>query len=282
MPVGFRPVRDVVVREVPSCFDKAIGSTAYKRPDVSRAREQHEAYVRALRKAGARVHYLPRNDGQPDSVFVEDIAVVIGGKALLTRPGSDSRRLELSDDLHHFFADGFGLEVSEVEAEDATLDGGDVIFTGREIIAGLSRRTNDRGVEEVRRNFPAYRVVTVDVCGPLHLTTLMGLFDEDTLCVSTETNHGGNMFDQIAENSRVRYRKVEVAEDLAANCLAVNGRLLCKSRKECPESHAIMKEAARDREVIGLDISEIEKALGSLSCMSIRFNSQIRGCCPTC
>jgi dimethylargininase len=34
------------------------------------------------------------------------------------------------------------------------LDGGDVLFTGREILVGLSSRTNQAGVEAVEAAFP--------------------------------------------------------------------------------------------------------------------------------
>ena len=34
------------------------------------------------------------------------------------------------------------------------LDGGDVLFTGREILVGLSSRTNQAGVEAVQAAFP--------------------------------------------------------------------------------------------------------------------------------
>ena len=274
---NFRPYSDVLVREVPDSFDKAIGAEG-KDLDVELARKQHEAYVNALKKAGARVHYLPRNNHQPDSVFVEDIAIIIGDRVLLTKPKVESRRYEVSEDLANLFEGKYGLRVSEVTDDAATLDGGDVIFTGKEILAGISDRTNARGIQELRETFPSYEVVEVDVRGPLHLTTMMGLFGEDTLCISSESRHGRTMLDQINKRSKTRYRQVEVAEDVAANCIAINGTLLCKGKKENSRSYGIVKGAAGGREVIGLELSEIEKAIGSLTCMSLRFSLAKMGC----
>ena len=62
--------------------------------DLALARQQHKAYVDALRSTGADVRVLPGDEAHPDCVFVEDPAVVIGGTALITRPGAPSRRRE--------------------------------------------------------------------------------------------------------------------------------------------------------------------------------------------
>src|SRR5690349_5694975 len=62
--------------------------------DVDRAVRQHEAYERCLEAAGCTIQRLRADDTMPDSVFVEDIAVVFDELALVTRPGAASRRVE--------------------------------------------------------------------------------------------------------------------------------------------------------------------------------------------
>src|ERR1700704_3392785 len=62
--------------------------------DIDRARAQHGEYELALRDAGYAVEQLPSSSDMPDSVFVEDIAVVFDELAIITRPGAESRRLE--------------------------------------------------------------------------------------------------------------------------------------------------------------------------------------------
>jgi len=57
---------------------------------------QHSQYEEALRAAGADVTRLPACDDLPDSVFVEDTAVVFDEIAVVTRPGAASRRDEVS------------------------------------------------------------------------------------------------------------------------------------------------------------------------------------------
>jgi len=62
--------------------------------DVERAREQHRAYEEALIEAGYLVERLDTSPQMPDSVFVEDIAIVFDELAIVTRPGAESRRQE--------------------------------------------------------------------------------------------------------------------------------------------------------------------------------------------
>ena len=58
------------------------------------------------------------------------------------------------------------------ESADALCDGGDVLFTGREIFVGLSRRTNEAGVLSLQKAFPQYPVNAVRIHGPLHLKSV--------------------------------------------------------------------------------------------------------------
>src|SRR4051812_18764836 len=106
--------------------------------DAARAARQHRAYCEALRACGAQVNTLPPVDELPDSVFVEDTAIVLDEIAVLARPGVESRRGEV------------GLIEKEIPrlrpvvniAAPATLEGGDVMRVGRKLYVGLSPRTN--------------------------------------------------------------------------------------------------------------------------------------------
>src|SRR5919205_3317431 len=131
--------------------------------DAEAAARQHVSYCEALRACGARIVTLPRVDELPDSVFVEDTAIVLDEVAVLTRPGVESRRGEV------------GLIESEVARlrpvvkveAPATLEGGDVMRVGRRLYVGLSPRTNARGADALR-TFAAphgYEVVPVEPRG---------------------------------------------------------------------------------------------------------------------
>src|SRR5262245_23961045 len=65
--------------------------------DVTIARAQHAGYERTLAALGCEIVQVPAADGLPDSVFVEDIAIVLDEVAVITRPGAASRRPEAAD-----------------------------------------------------------------------------------------------------------------------------------------------------------------------------------------
>jgi len=104
-----------------------------------------------------------------------------------------------------------------------------------------------------------------------HLTTSIGLAYEDTLCVSTETPASGEMLASIRANSKVDYKVIYVAEDNAANCIWINDTLICRGGTRGHNVLSACRPGGNSQDVVGLDISEIEKAVGSLTCMSLRF-----------
>ena len=104
--------------------------------DVVRAVEQHAAYERALENAGYALHRLEPLNDDPDAVFVEDTAILLGEHAVITRPGTPSRRDEIDSTargLQPFFT------VHRLEA--GNLDGGDVLKVGDILYVGQSNRT---------------------------------------------------------------------------------------------------------------------------------------------
>uniref|UniRef100_A0A8C2CU84 Dimethylargininase n=1 Tax=Cyprinus carpio TaxID=7962 RepID=A0A8C2CU84_CYPCA len=68
-----------------------------------------------------------------------------------------------------------GLNIVEMTDESATLEGGDVLFTGREFFVGLSKRTNQRGAEILADTFKDYAVSTVPVQDALHLKSFCSM-----------------------------------------------------------------------------------------------------------
>ncbi|XP_047230428.1 N(G),N(G)-dimethylarginine dimethylaminohydrolase 1 isoform X2 [Girardinichthys multiradiatus] len=143
---GFGHYTHAVVRGIPASLAKEALRTSQAEVDLTRARTEHEAYVGVLRKRlELEVVELPADESLPDCVFVEDAAVVCGETALITRPGAESRRGE-TEVIKKALKD-LDLNIVEMTDENATLDGGDVLFTGREFFVGLSKRTNQRGAE---------------------------------------------------------------------------------------------------------------------------------------
>ena len=115
--------------------------------DVDLARGQHRAYEEALVAAGCVVERLGAGPNLPDSVFVEDIAVVFDELAIITRPGAESRRAETPAIVE---ALGRHRRLEAIQAP-GTVDGGDVLVAGRRVYVGRSSRTNADAVAQMRK-----------------------------------------------------------------------------------------------------------------------------------
>ena len=128
------------------------------------ARTQHAALVDVLkRECGLRVVRELPSDSFPDSVFIEDTAVAIGSRVLVTVPGALSRQGE-TERVRSVLQSMPGVDLVDMaETDGARLDGGDVLFTGQELLVGLSHRTNAAGAEAMQQAFPEIPVRRIDI-----------------------------------------------------------------------------------------------------------------------
>lgn len=247
-----------VTRGISSTFQQATVMAPSAVPiDVERARRQHAAYVQALRTAGVAVTELPPLHAFPDGCFVEDCALVADGVALLTRPGAPSRQGEEASVgalLESF------LRVERTEGP-ATLDGGDCLRLGKTWFVGRTPRTNAAGAARVAQVFEplGFRVVEVPVREVLHLKCVCSALDDRRVLLASGSAVDRAVFDGF------EVLELPNAESYAANVLSVNGFVVMA--EGFPETAKVV--AAAGFEVIALDVSEIRKADGSLTCLSI-------------
>jgi dimethylargininase len=150
--------------------------------DVDLARAQHRAYEAALIEAGCAVERLDTAADMPDSVFVEDIAVVFDEVAIMTRPGAESRRRETAAVAAVL---GVYRPLQAIEPPGC-IDGGDVLVVGRRVFIGRSSRTNEAAVAQMRRVLEplGYRVTDTVVRGCLHLKSAVTALADDVLLVN--------------------------------------------------------------------------------------------------
>jgi len=245
-----------LTREVPSTINACELTHLDRRPiDVALARAQHAAYEDALRAAGCTVVRLPALDALPDSVFVEDAAVVVDELAVVTRPGAASRRAETESVAAALRA---YRDVVAID-EPGTLDGGDVLQLDKTIFVGLSARTNAEGARQLREFLEArgYVVKIVDVTGALHLKTAVTRVGRDTVVINPQ------WIDRVLFDCDVI--EVHPAEPFAANALLAGDTLLCS--RAFPRTNARLGRAVKE-----IDAGELAKAEGGLTCCSIIFS----------
>ena len=223
--------------------------------DVERARAQHSAYECALTSLGCEIVALPAAHDQPDSVFIEDTALVLEELAVITRPGADSRRAETTAVASTLVA----FRQLQFLSDPATLDGGDVLRLGRTLYVGVGGRTNAAGVQQLRDIVSGfgYEVQSVAVDSCLHLKSAITEVAPGIVVLNPEWVDGGTFRNhEIIE--------VDPSEPAAANVLRIGDVVLCAATY--PRTNARLSAVAAVRAV---DVSELAKAEGALTCCSL-------------
>jgi dimethylargininase len=229
-------------------------------PDFPGVVREHAAYVRALEDAGVAVEVLPALNAFPDSVFVEDTALVFTGAAILLRPGAASRfgeAAEMAPVLERSFPRVLRLTQGSV-------DGGDVLTTSRGVFIGRSARTTAEGARALGGLLEAIGLHGIVVATPrdvLHLKSDCSLLDDETILVTRRLAAAG-VFDGF------RLALVPDGEEAAANALRVNDRVLISDGY--PRTADLL---AKSYDVVALPTREVAKIDAGLSCMSLRWRA---------
>jgi dimethylargininase len=226
--------------------------------DPAKAADQHATYERALSDAGFEVVRLPELPDDPDAVFVEDTALIVGNHAVITRPGAPSRIGETGSTatgLAEFF------DVHRIER--GHLDGGDVLRINHTLYVGQSTRTDAEGLANLAELVAplGYRAVEAELRDCLHLKTGATFAGHDAAGTPVLL-YDPNSVDP-AQFARVE--PVAVLEPAAANCVRAGDRLILPAGN--PRTAALLRD--RGFHVVEVDVSELQKAEAGVTCMSL-------------
>jgi dimethylargininase len=250
-----------LTREIsPRIADCQLTHLARTPIDVTRAREQHAAYEDALRTLGCDVRRVPPAPECPDSVFIEDTAVILDGAAVICRPGAESRAMEVEP-----VAEALGqlMPVHRVHPS-AALDGGDVIVAGRRIFVGVGYRTNGAAAAELQRIAAplGYQVIPVSFAGCLHLKSAATLAADDLVLLNP---------DWVDAQAFAPWRslRVDPSEPFGANVVRIGNAVV--------HGAAYPRTAERLRaaglRVLPVPADELAKAEGAVTCCSLLVNT---------
>ena len=226
--------------------------------DLQIAVAQHQAYEQLLEKLGAHVVSLPAEPDLPDSMFVEDPAIVLDELAVIFSLGTESRRPEAAS-LAQAISQFRKLERVTLPG---TLEGGDILRIGRKLFVGVTKRSNAEGIRQLSGILAPhnYEVIAVPVRGCLHLKSAVTYLGRNILLANRA------WFDAA---SFAAYDCIEVdpAEPHAANALALANTIIFPV--SFPRTRARIESAGFH--VTPLDISELQKAESGLTCSCLLF-----------
>jgi dimethylargininase len=228
--------------------------------DYERACAQHRQYEDALRSLGMDVISLDAEPDLPDSVFVEDVALVLDECAIMLNPGASSRRLEVASVEKALapYRDIFRIQ------PPATIDGGDILRVGKTIYTGMSSRSTENAIEQIKAILEprSYRVRAVNVTGCLHLKSAVTQVREDTLLVNPKWVSKGDF-------PGMQFIEVDPSEPYAANAVLVDGAIIYPS--SFPKTRAKLEKAGIN--LLAVDADELAKAEGAVTCCSLIFEA---------
>ncbi|MFF0488331.1 dimethylargininase [Nocardia sp. NPDC004068] len=234
--------------------------------DRARALAQWETLRRTFESHGHTVHVVDGEPDQPDMVFAANGGLVIGDRALSARFATPERRAE-GPAYHHRLS---RLGLTEVAAAAEINEGeGDFAVVGRLILAGTGFRSSPAAHREVERFF-GLPVLTLDLVDPrlYHLdTALMPLGDTIAYYPPAFSPASAALLAHL-------FPDAIIATDADAEVLGLNG--------VCDGHHVFLTDRAphlaarlteRGFHPIGVDLSELLKAGGSVKCCTLELHS---------
>lgn len=228
--------------------------------DYQRACEQHHQYENALRSLGVHVISLGAEPDLPDSVFVEDVALVLDECAILLNPGASSRRPEVPSIEQALTS---CRKIYRIQPP-ATIDGGDILRVGRTIYVGISSRSTEKAVEQMKAILKPYRyqVHGVPVSGCLHLKSAVTQVREKTLLINPS-------WVSREEFPDMDFIEVDPSEPYAANAVLVGETIIFPAA--FPKTGAKLAGAGIRMSIVEAD--ELARAEGALTCCSLIFST---------
>jgi dimethylargininase len=252
----------VLVRAPSSRLAEGIVTHISRTPvDVARARAQHGAYADALAASGWTIRQVPAAEDCPDSVFIEDTAVVCEDLAVLARPGAPARRAEV-DGVAGILG-SLGLRVAQIR-EPGTLDGGDVLQAGHTVYVGRGGRTNGAGIGQLRALLaPLGRtVIAVPLGNVLHLKSAVTALPDGTFLLLPQLVPAG-LFPAVRP----------VDEEGGCHVVPLGGDQVLIAAS-APRTAELLDDLGFAPVVV--DISEFEKLEGCVTCLSVLLPRRYR------
>lgn len=250
-----------IVRRPAHSVIAGLSAGAGPAPTYDGVSDEHARYCAALVTAGLALTILPPLEEFPDSIFVEDPALVFPAGAILLRPGAPSRAGEVAT-IEPALRDKFDEVLAVTEG---SVDGGDILQTPRAVMIGLSARTDEKGARALAAALETLglkaRIVHTPE-GVLHFKTDCALLDDETVLATPRLAASGVF-------AGMKVIETSAGEEAAANALRIRDVVLIGA--DYP--HTAEKAATAGYRVETLPVGQIGRIDAGLSCMSLRWRS---------
>ena len=247
----------VFVRPPSSTYENCVSSNPQKDEiDLQLAREQHRTYVSVLREHGINVVEFAALDTYPDSVFMQDPALLGVKRSFIGRLREPARRGEEEALVADLLQTGRESSTHRIR-KPGTLEGGDIMITDlKKIIVGESARSNAKGIQQLSVFLPNLTVVKVKT-NLFHLLCGCSYLSKGTMIITPELINP----DLFPGFKFVKFRKNDA---YASDALYVgdSGVLI-----PCGFPNASRKLADAGYKPIEVDVSEFQKGDGGVTCL---------------
>ena len=247
-----------IIRKPNKSIHKAL-SSQHLNPSYEKILDIHKNYINCIEESGLKIILLDSLEDYPDSIFVEDPALIYKNNIIILNPSDLTRNGEskiICTEINKYFENVFIVK-------NGTIEGGDILNINNHFIIGLSNRTNKLGAENLS-NILISLGATVKVCPTpkdiLHFKSECSLLEDDVILVSNRMAK----LDYLKSN----YELIElpIGEEGAANSLRINDKLLI------PDGFIKAEEILTNKyNIIKIGVNEISKVDAGLSCMSLRW-----------
>lgn len=249
----------VLVRPPSTSYEHCVSSNPAKYSiDIQLARTQHQSYVSILKENNVKVLELPSCESYPDSVFMQDPAVLGVRRSIIGRFGELSRRGEeskLVSELHQLelLRDSAILQIED----PGTVEGGNLMITDqRQMFVGQSSRTNSAGTLQLRNFLHDVKVIGVQT-GLMHLLCGCSYLNQSTMIITPELVSPMNF-------PGLRYVKLGMDDAYASDALYLGDRRVLIPAGY-PNASKKLREAGYSP--VEVDISEFHKGDGGVTCL---------------
>ena len=245
------------VRPPGNSYAKCVSTNPAKNDiDVTLAKAQHRSYVSTLKESGVKVVELPALEDHPDSVFMQDPALLGSYVTIIGRFGEASRRGEEKILLEWLKEHGVAIGQPRFVSQPGTLEGGDVLIAEQEIFVGESSRTNKDGIAQLTSHLTGLKVTSVKT-GLFHLLCGCCYLSRGTMTIVPDLV-------DIASFLGFKFVTIPTEESYAADALYLGeDRVLIPAG--FPKTATKLREAGF--KPVEVEVSEFYKGDGGVTCL---------------